>query len=158
MRKRSTPTAKSPVIPATHPRLASFPNPSPARDYVVRIDIPEFTCLCPLTGQPDFARFTLEFIPDKRNVELKSLKLYVYGYRGQGAFHEAVTNRVLDDLVEAIAPRFLRVTALWNVRGGIYTSVVVEHRKRGWKPQPAVDLGSASAGHAQALPYSATRP
>jgi 7-cyano-7-deazaguanine reductase len=157
MKKRSTPAAKPAASAAEHPRLASFPNPSPARDYVVRIDIPEFTCLCPLTGQPDFARFTLEFIPDKRNVELKSLKLYVYGYRGQGAFHEAVTNRVLDDIVAAIAPRFLRVTALWNVRGGIYTSVVVEHRKRGWKPQPAVDLGSASAGHAEALPYQATR-
>jgi len=126
--------------PATR-KLESFANPQPARDYVVRIVIPEFTCLCPITGQPDFARFVLEFVPDRRNVELKSLKLYVAAYRDQGAFHEAVTNRVLDDLVALIAPRFLRITAYWNVRGGIYTTVCVEHRKRGWKPQPAVDLG-----------------
>ncbi|SPE22233.1 NADPH-dependent 7-cyano-7-deazaguanine reductase [Burkholderiales bacterium] len=125
--------------------LQSFPNPSPERDYLVRIEIPEFTCLCPMSGQPDFARLELEFIPDRRNVELKSLKLYVVGYRDQGVFHEAVTNRVLDDLVAAIAPRFLRITARWNVRGGIYTTVVVEHRKRGWKPSPAIDLGSTAA-------------
>ncbi len=120
--------------------LVSFPNPQPGRDYLVRIEIPEFTCLCPITGQPDFGRFLLEFIPDRLNVELKSLKLYVFAYRDQGAFHEAVTNRVLDDLAALIAPRFLRVTARWNVRGGIYTSVVAEHRKKGWKPLPAVDL------------------
>jgi len=126
--------------------LKSFPNPSPERDYLVRIEIPEFTCLCPITGQPDFARFELEFVPDRRNVELKSLKLYVVGYRNQGAFHEAVTNRVLDDLVAIMAPRFLRVTARWNVRGGIYTTVVAEHRKRGWKPPPAVDLGEHAHG------------
>jgi len=126
--------------------LKSFPNPSPERDYLVRIQIPEFTCLCPITGQPDFARFELEFVPDRRNVELKSLKLYVVGYRNQGAFHEAVTNRVLDDLVAIMAPRFLRVTARWNVRGGIYTTVVAEHRKRGWKPPPAVDLGEHAHG------------
>jgi 7-cyano-7-deazaguanine reductase len=122
--------------------LQTFPNPASGRDYLVRIEIPEFTCLCPVTGQPDFGRFVLEFVPDRRNVELKSLKLYVYSFRDQGAFHEAVTNRVLDDLVAAMAPRFLRVTALWNVRGGIYTSVVAEHRKRGWKPVPQVDLGA----------------
>jgi len=121
--------------------LESFPNPSPERDYLVRIEIPEFTCLCPKTGQPDFARFELEFVPDQRNVELKSLKLYVVSFRDQGTFHEAVTNRVLDDLVATMQPRFLRITARWNVRGGIYTTVVVEHRKRGWKPLPAVDLG-----------------
>lgn len=121
--------------------LVAFPNPSPERDYLVRIEIPEFTCLCPITGQPDFGRFVLEFIPDRRNVELKSLKLYVVSFRDQGAFHEAVTNRVLDDLVAAIGPRFLRVTAHWNVRGGIYTSVVAEHRKKGWKPQAPIDLG-----------------
>jgi 7-cyano-7-deazaguanine reductase len=138
-------------------KLETFPNPSPARDYLVRIEIPEFTCLCPITGQPDFGRFVLEFIPDRRNVELKSLKLYVYSYRDQGAFHEAVSNRVLDDLVAAIAPRFLRVTALWNVRGGIYTSVVAEHRKKGWKPQPAVDLraiaGAAARRDASLAPF-----
>lgn len=121
-------------------KLDTFPNPASTRDYLVRIEIPEFTCLCPLTGQPDFARFTLEFIPDKRNVELKSLKLYCFSYRNQGAFHEAVTNKILDDLVAVMAPRFLRLTAHWNVRGGIYTSVVVEHRKRGWKPQTPVAL------------------
>jgi 7-cyano-7-deazaguanine reductase len=125
--------------------LVSFPNPSPGRDYLVRIEIPEFTCLCPITGQPDFGRFVLEFIPDRRNVELKSLKLYVVSFRDRGAFHEAVTNQVLDDLVGAMAPRFLRVTARWNVRGGIYTSVVAEHRKKGWKPLPAVDLGALAA-------------
>lgn len=122
--------------------LQTFPNPSPERDYLVRIEIPEFTCLCPMTGQPDFARFELEFVPDRRNVELKSLKVYVVGFRDQGVFHEAVTNRVLDDLVAAMAPRFLRITARWNVRGGIYTTVVVEHRKRGWKPLPAIELQS----------------
>jgi 7-cyano-7-deazaguanine reductase len=131
---------KKPSAKAAARTLVSFPNPQPGRDYLVRIEIPEFTCLCPITGQPDFGRFLLEFVPDRLNVELKSLKLYVFSYRNQGAFHEAVTNRVLDDLVALMAPRFLRVTARWNVRGGIYTSVVAEHRKKGWKPQPAVDL------------------
>jgi 7-cyano-7-deazaguanine reductase len=142
------------------PVLETFANPNPERDYLVRIEIPEFTCLCPITGQPDFARMVLEFIPDRRNVELKSLKLYVFGFRNMGAFHEAVTNRVLDDLVKAIAPRFLRLTARWNVRGGIYTSVVVEHRKRGWKPVVPVDLGSCVAGQsggAETVPYAAPR-
>jgi 7-cyano-7-deazaguanine reductase len=120
--------------------LTTFPNPSPERDYLVRIEIPEFTCRCPMSGQPDFARFELEFIPDRRNVELKSLKLYVVGYREQGVFHEADTNRVLDALVAAIAPRFLRITARWNVRGGIYTTVVAEHRKRGWNPANPIEL------------------
>jgi 7-cyano-7-deazaguanine reductase len=144
---------------ARPPALETFPNPNPERDYLVRIEIPEFTCLCPITGQPDFARMVLEFIPDRRNVELKSLKLYVYGYRNMGAFHEAVTNRILDDVVAAIAPRFLRLTARWNVRGGIYTSVVVEHRKRGWKPLPAIDLGAHAAvpAGANAVPYEAPR-
>jgi 7-cyano-7-deazaguanine reductase len=142
--------------PAGKPgELATFANPNPGRDYLVRIEIPEFTCLCPITGQPDFGRFVLEFIPDRRNVELKSLKLYVVSYRDQGAFHEAVTNRVLDDLVAAIAPRFLRVTALWNVRGGIFTRVVVEHRKKGWKPRPPVDLGGLPEARAFADPTGA---
>jgi 7-cyano-7-deazaguanine reductase len=157
--RRNTAASTPPGTPAVQGRpdrhpLASFPNPSPARDYLVRIVIPEFTCLCPITGQPDFARFELVFVPDKRNVELKSLKLYVAGFRNQGAFHEAVTNQVLDDLVTAIAPRFLRITARWNVRGGIYTTVVAEHRKRGWKPQPAVDLGS-EAGTSAPVPFEA---
>ena len=118
-------------------RLQTFVNPSPRRDYRICIEIPEFTCLCPITGQPDFATLSLEYIPDRRCVELKSLKLYVWSFRDQGAFHEAVTNRILEDLVKATQPRFMRLTAKFNVRGGIYTSVVAEHRKRGWKPRPA---------------------
>ena len=127
---------------ATRPaaELATFPNPSPARDYLVHIEVPEFTCLCPLTGQPDFATLVLDYVPDKRNVELKSLKLYVWSYRDQGAFHEAVTNRIVDDLARALKPRFLRLTAKWYVRGGIFTTVVAEHRKRGWKAAPHIDL------------------
>ena len=97
------------------------------------MEIPEFTCLCPLTGQPDFAVLSLEYVPDLRCVELKALKLYIWSFRNEGAFHEAVTNRILVDLVKATRPRFMRLTAKFNVRGGIYTSVTVEHRKRGWK-------------------------
>jgi 7-cyano-7-deazaguanine reductase len=127
---------------ATRPSatLDTFPNPSPDRDYLVHIEIPEFTCLCPLTGQPDFATLVLDYVPEARNVELKSLKLYVWSFRDQGAFHEAVTNRILDDLVRALKPRFLRLTARWYVRGGIFTTVVAEHRKRGWKAAPHVEL------------------
>jgi 7-cyano-7-deazaguanine reductase len=102
--------------------------------------IPEFTCLCPKTGQPDFATLHLEYVPDAKCVELKSLKLYVWSYRNEGAFHEAVTNRILDDLVALMKPRFIRLTADFNVRGGIFTTVVAEHRKVGWKPAPAVAL------------------
>jgi 7-cyano-7-deazaguanine reductase len=98
------------------------------------MEIPEFTCLCPMTGQPDFATLSLEYIPDRLCVELKSLKLYVWSFRDRGAFHEAVANRILEDLVKATQPRYMRLTAKFNVRGGIYTSVVVEHRKTGWKP------------------------
>ena len=98
------------------------------------MEIPEFTCLCPMTGQPDFATLSLEYVPDRRCVELKSLKLYVWSFRDQGAFHEAVTNRILEDLVKATQPRYMRLTAKFNVRGGIYTSIVVEHKKSGWKP------------------------
>ena len=112
--------------------LETFVNPNPSRDYTIRIDAPEFTCLCPKTGQPDFANFLIEYVPDRHCVELKSLKLYFWSYREQGAFHEAITNQVLDDLVTAIAPNFIRVTAKFNVRGGIYTTVVVEHRREGW--------------------------
>jgi 7-cyano-7-deazaguanine reductase len=121
-------------------QLETFPNPNPARDYLVHIELPEFTCLCPLTGQPDFATLLLQYVPDRRNVELKSLKLYVWSFRDQGAFHEAVTNQVLDDLKAALEPRFIRLTSRWNVRGGITTTVVAEHRKRGWKPAPTVEL------------------
>jgi 7-cyano-7-deazaguanine reductase len=122
--------------------LEAFPNPSPGRDYVIRMEIPEFTCLCPKTGQPDFATLHLEYVPDARCVELKSLKLYVWSYRNQGAFHEAVTNRILDDLAAATKPRFMRLTARFYVRGGIFTTVVAEHRKKGWKPAPRVDIES----------------
>ncbi len=114
-------------------RLQTFRNPSPDRDYRIRMEMPEFTCLCPLTGQPDFAQLELEYVPDRLCVELKSLKLYVWSFRNQGAFHEAVTNRILDDLVHATRPRFMRLTARFNVRGGIATAIVAEHRKRGWK-------------------------
>jgi 7-cyano-7-deazaguanine reductase len=122
-------------------QLETFTNPNPKRDYLVQIELPEFTCLCPLTGQPDFATLLLQYVPDQRNVELKSLKLYIWSYRDRGAFHEAVTNQVLDDLKTALQPRFMRLTSRWNVRGGITTTVVAEHRKRGWKPAPYVELG-----------------
>jgi 7-cyano-7-deazaguanine reductase len=112
--------------------LETFPNPQPERQYTIRMRIPEFTCLCPKTGQPDFATLHLEYVPDQTCVELKSLKLYVWSYRDEGAFHEAVTNRILDDLVNATSPHFMRLTAEFNVRGGIYTSVVAEHRAPGW--------------------------
>jgi 7-cyano-7-deazaguanine reductase len=113
--------------------LETFPNPQRERDYTIRIRIPEFTCLCPKTGQPDFATLHLEYVPDAACVELKSLKLYVWGYRNEGAFHEAVTNRIVDDLVGRLEPRFLRLTAEFNVRGGLYTTVVAEQRKPGWE-------------------------
>jgi 7-cyano-7-deazaguanine reductase len=120
--------------------LESFPNPSPRRDYLIRMQIPEFTCLCPKTGQPDFATLFLDYVPDRKCVELKSLKLYIWSYRNEGAFHEAVTNRICDDLVRLLSPRFLRLAARFFVRGGIFTSVVVEHRKPGWKPAAALEL------------------
>jgi len=120
--------------------LETFPNPSPERDYHIHMEIPEFSCLCPKTGQPDYATILLDYIPDQMCVELKSLKLYIWSYRDQGAFHEAVTNRILGDLVAATAPRFMRVTARFNVRGGIFTTVVAEYRNRAWQPQPLVDL------------------
>jgi len=120
--------------------LESFPNPSAGRDYLIRMQVPEFTCLCPKTGQPDFATLFLDYIPDRKCVELKSLKLYIWSYRDVGAFHEAVTNRIADDLVRLLSPRFLRLTARFFVRGGIFTSVVVEHRKLGWKPAAGFEL------------------
>ena len=120
--------------------LESFPNPSPGRDYLIRMQVPEFTCLCPRTGQPDFATLFLDYVPDRKCVELKSLKLYVWSYRNESTFHEAVTNRICDDLVRLLSPRFLRLAARFFVRGGIFTSVVVEHRKQGWKPAAALEL------------------
>jgi 7-cyano-7-deazaguanine reductase len=120
--------------------LETFPNPEPDRDYAVRMRIPEFTCLCPKTGQPDFAALCLDYFPDAKCVELKSLKLYIWSFRNEGRFHEAVTNEILDDLVKATRPRFMRLTAKFFVRGGIYTTVVAEHRKPGWKAPLRFDL------------------
>ena len=132
---------------ATRPskKLESFPNPAPQRDYLVHIEVPEFTCLCPLTGQPDFAHFTIEIVADHFCVETKSLKQYFWSFRNEGAFHEKVTNTILSDLVAAISPRFVRIHADWFVRGGIRTYVTVEHRKKGWKPLPRVDLPGAGS-------------
>ncbi len=124
--------------------LETFPNPAPERDYHIHIEAPEFTCLCPLTGQPDFATLILDYIPDRKNLELKALKLYLWSFRDEGAFHEAVTNRILSEMVAATKPRFMRLTARWYVRGGIFTTVVAEHRKRGWKPAERVELGDFS--------------
>jgi 7-cyano-7-deazaguanine reductase len=147
------PAAQRPA-PATSPsapskQLQVFPNPAPQRDYLIAFQLPEFTCLCPLTGQPDFAHFRIEMVADQLCVELKSLKLYFWSYRNEGAFHEKVTNTVLDDIDKATQPRFIRVTARWYVRGGIYTDVVVEHRKKGWKASRPVEL--PSTGHATGL-------
>lgn len=121
-------------------KLAAFPNPNPERDYLIHIEVPEFTCLCPLTGQPDFAAIFIDYVAERRCLELKALKLYMWSYRNEGAFHEKVTNTILDDIVRAIAPRYARVSARFFVRGGIYTNVLAEHRKRGWKPPPPIAL------------------
>ena len=118
--------------------IETFANPHPDRDYTVRIEAPEFTCLCPKTGQPDFAILLLEYVPDARCVELKALKNYLWSYRDRGAFHEAVTNQILDDLVAVLEPRFLRLTARFNVRGGLYTTVSSEHRAVDWRPREPV--------------------
>ena len=120
--------------------LDTFANPNPERDYTIRIDTPEFTCLCPMTGQPDFATIEIEYVADKLCLELKALKLYLWSYRDQGAFHEAVTNQILSDMVAAVAPRFMRVSADFNVRGGVYTQVVAEHRASGWLAPTPVEL------------------
>jgi len=120
--------------------IETFDNPTPGRDYTIRIRTPEFTCLCPKTGQPDFATINIDYVPNLRCVELKSLKLYIWSYRDEGAFHEAVTNRILDDLVHACEPHFMRITAEFNVRGGVYTTVVAEHRSDVWVPPAPVTL------------------
>lgn len=120
--------------------LETFPNPEKARDYTIRMKIPEFTCLCPKTGQPDFATLHLEYIPGERCVELKSLKLYLWSFRNEGGFHEALTNHILSTLVEATEPKFMRLRGEWYVRGGIFTDVVVEHRAAGFVPPVRVDL------------------
>ena len=115
--------------------LETFANPRPEHDYTIRMRIPEFTCLCPKTGQPDFATLELEYVPDRACVELKSLKLYIWSFRDRGAFHEAVTNEIADHLTRTLAPRFLRLQARFKVRGGIYTRVIVERRQPDWKPE-----------------------
>ena len=120
--------------------LQAFANPAPERDYVICFEVPEFTCLCPLTGQPDFAHFKIEIVADKFCVETKSLKQYFWSFRNEGAFHEKVSNTIVSDIVAAIQPRFIRLHADWFVRGGIRTFVTVEQRKKGWKPVPAVAL------------------
>ena len=127
-----------PATPTT--QLETFANPESGRDYTIRMQIPEFTCLCPRTGQPDFATLDLEYVPDRLCVELKSLKLYLWAFRDRGAFHEAVTNEIADTLEAALAPRFLRLTARFNVRGGILTTIVAERRQPGWEPPAPVAL------------------
>ncbi len=120
--------------------LETFDNPNPERDYTIRIRCPEFTCLCPKTGQPDFAEIFIDYVADQHCIELKALKIYIWAFRDQGAFHEKVTNEILNDLVAACDPRFMRLTAKFGVRGGIYTTVVAEHRQQGWIAPTPVTL------------------
>ena len=120
--------------------IETFTNPNQVNDYTIHIEVPEFTCLCPKTGQPDFATILIDYVPDKVCIELKSLKLYIWSFRQEGAFHEAVTNEILNDLTEASKPRFMRVSSRFNVRGGIYTSVVAEHKKEDWSAPVRVNL------------------
>lgn len=126
----------------SHPSkdLETFANPRPGRDYTIRIRMPEFTCLCPKTGQPDFADLLLEYVPNDKCVELKALKMYIWSFREEGAFHEDVTNQMLDALVAATEPKFMRLTADFKVRGGIYTMVVAEHRDAAWDAPAPVSL------------------
>ena len=126
--------------------LEIFSNPAPARDYQIHMEIPEFTCLCPKTGQPDFATLILDYIPDSKCIELKSLKLYIWSYRNDEAFHEAVTNQIVDEMVARTDPRYLRLTARWLVRRGLHTTVVAEHRKPGWAPGPGTPVALAASG------------
>jgi 7-cyano-7-deazaguanine reductase len=121
-------------------QLETFDNAMPERDYTIHIETPEFTCLCPKTGQPDFATIKIDYVPDLKCVELKAYKLYLWTYRNEGAFHEKVTNQILDDLVAICDPRFMRITGVFNVRGGVYTTVVAEHRKAGWVAPTPVQL------------------
>jgi 7-cyano-7-deazaguanine reductase len=150
-RKSTLPAAPTqrpmPPNPPSAPskELHVFPNPEPKRDYLIRFDIPEFTCLCPLTGQPDFARFSIDMVCDELCVELKSLKMYMWSFRDEGAFHEKVTNDILGKIVATTKPRFARIHAHWFARGGITTTVVAEHRKKGWKPAAPVTLSLPEA-------------
>lgn len=149
----SAPQRDAPAVPPSAPskELHVFPNPAPQRDYVIQFQIPEFTCNCPLTGQPDFAHFTIDMIADQHCIELKSLKMYFWSYRNEAAFHEKVTNTILDDMVKAARPRFVRITARWYVRGGIHTHVIVEHRQKGWKPATPVILPGPASELAQGI-------
>ncbi|MBX9894206.1 MAG: preQ(1) synthase [Nitrosomonas sp.] len=126
--------------------LETFPNPYADRDYHIHMEIPEFTCLCPKTGQPDFATLILDYVPDKKCIELKSLKLYIWSYRNEGVFHEAVTNKILDDFVAILKPRYLRLIARFYVRGGIFTNVAVEYRKKGWKGKSLILIDESLSG------------
>jgi 7-cyano-7-deazaguanine reductase len=123
------------------PSLETFQNPKSDRDYLIRIRIPEFTCLCPKTGQPDFATLRLAYVPDHQCLELKALKLYIWSYRETGAYHEDITNRILDDVVAAIRPRFARIEARFNVRGGLYTTVIAHYQAPEWAAPAGLDLG-----------------
>ena len=137
--------ARQRAMPVNQPTAPSkelhvFPNPAPERDYAIQFQIPEFTCLCPLTGQPDYAHFVIDMVADQRCVELKSLKMFMWSFRDEGAFHEKVTNDILTKIVAVTQPRYARITARWYVRGGIYNNVVAEHRQKGWKPATPVVL------------------
>src|SRR6204780_1931947 len=127
-----------PTQPASE--IGTFPNPASEQDYTIRMNIPEFTCLCPRTGQPDFATLDLEYVPDRLCIELKTLKLYIWSFRDRGAFHEAVTNEIIDLLARAVAPRFMRLTARFSIRGGISTNVIAERRAPGWRAAEPVLL------------------
>ncbi|MFI4895124.1 MAG: preQ(1) synthase [Steroidobacterales bacterium] len=127
-----------PSQPSSH--IETFANPAPEHDYTIRMSIPEFTCLCPRTGQPDFAILELEYVPDRLCIELKALKLYIWSFRDRGTFHEAVTNEILEHLARSVTPRFMRLTAHFNVRGGISTRVIAERRAPGWRAADPVTL------------------
>jgi 7-cyano-7-deazaguanine reductase len=120
-----------PSIPSK--KIDTFDNPNLERDYAIKITLPEFTCLCPKTGQPDFAKLFLEYIPNQKCIELKSLKMYIWSFRDEGAFHEDVTNKILDDLVNVANPKYMKIKAVFNVRGGVYTTVICEHKSSDWK-------------------------
>ena len=135
--------------------LETFPNPNPERDYEISFEAPEFTCLCPMTGQPDFATIRIRYIPDEKCVELKSLKLYLWSFRDDGTFHEAVTNRIANDIIAAIDPRFLEVEGDFYVRGGIKTKVTVQHRQSGSRVEGAIERSRAP--RTKTIPAPASR-
>ncbi len=124
--------------------LETFPNPASENDFWIRMQIPVFTCLCPKTGQPDFATLYLDYLPDKKCVELKGLKLYMASFRDKVAFHEAITNNILNALASLTKPKCMRLTARFYVRGGIFTTIIVEHKKKGFKPENPIQLPELS--------------